>query len=156
MHHLIGKAEQKQLLRFCQPHSPRAQVKQLLRIELSYGGTVTALHVIGVNFELRLGVRVRRFAQQQRATSLLRDGLLRALAHKHATAKINRSVTRSHLLKQLGAAAICHAVLHKKICAVPLRERGCAEGKNVALCVFALQIHVQVLHHLIAAQREVK
>ena len=58
----------------------RAQVEHRVLVELTDRRPVRALHVVGEDLELRLGVDLRLVAQEQRPVGLLGVGLLRVLA----------------------------------------------------------------------------
>ena len=58
----------------------RAQVEQRLLVELADRRAVRALHVVGVDLQLRLGVDLRVVGEQQVMVGLLGVGLLRVLA----------------------------------------------------------------------------
>jgi hypothetical protein len=57
----------------------RPQVEQRVLVELPDRRPVRALHVVGEDLELRLGVDRRVVGEQQRLVRLLRVGLLRVL-----------------------------------------------------------------------------
>ena len=66
-----------------------AQVEHLLRVQFANGRAVAALHIVGEDFEFRLGIDLRVRRQQQRLVHLVAVGLLRIRAHldlalKHA------------------------------------------------------------------------
>ena len=54
--YFTGKSETQHFSRCGFINTTRTQIKDLLRVQLSDGGTVTALDIIGVNFQLGLGV----------------------------------------------------------------------------------------------------
>mgnify|MGYP001601567081 CR=1 FL=1 len=60
----------------------RLQVKQLRRIQLADGRAMGTLHVVGKDFELRLGIDGRVIRQQQYLVGLLGVGLLGVFANK--------------------------------------------------------------------------
>src|SRR5437762_871555 len=54
-----AKAVRQQPARLALAHAATAEIEQRARIERAYGGAVRALHVVGVDLELRLAVCVR-------------------------------------------------------------------------------------------------
>ena len=58
-----------------------AQVEDRVLIELADGRPVGALHVVGIDLELRLGVDLRLVGEQQVLVGLLGVGLLGVLVH---------------------------------------------------------------------------
>ena len=62
----------------------RAQVEHRVRVHLAHRGAVRALHVVGVDLELRLGVDHRGFREQQVLVALDGIGLLRFGPHDDA------------------------------------------------------------------------
>ena len=65
----------------------RAQIKNLLGIHLANRRAVRALHVVRINFQLRLGVHRRVIGEQQIFICLLRIRLVRAFVHVNAPVK---------------------------------------------------------------------
>ena len=69
------------MLRAASTSMPRAlQVEHRVLVELPDRRAVRALHVVGEDLQLRLGVDLRVVGQEQRLVGLLRVGLLRVLA----------------------------------------------------------------------------
>ena len=69
----------------------RAQIEQLRFVELPDGGAVSAFHIVGVNFQFRLGVDFRIPRQQQIVVGLEGIGLLRAGMHDHLAVEYARA-----------------------------------------------------------------
>src|SRR6185369_12869122 len=67
--------------------SARLQVEQLFLVDLSDRRAVRALHIVGVNLQLRLRVDARLLRQQQVLVRLHRIGLLCALTHEDLAVK---------------------------------------------------------------------
>ena len=67
--------------------SARAHIKNLLRIHLPHRGSMSALHVVSINFQLRLGVDRGVIGEQQILVGLLGIRLVRALMSVDAPGK---------------------------------------------------------------------
>src|SRR5262249_27657710 len=80
----VGEGKQQQAARLSLRHSAGTQVEQRVFVDLPDGGAVSALDVVGVDFQLRLGVDLRLVAQQQVAVGLLGVGLLCSLMDNDA------------------------------------------------------------------------
>src|SRR5713226_4213113 len=74
---LAGEGEEQELARGHLVDSTRTQVEQGVPLNLADGGPVRALHVVGVDLQLRLGVDLRVVGKQQVAVGLLGVGFLR-------------------------------------------------------------------------------
>ena len=77
--HLASKRVNQHVARIFRVDAARAQVEHRVFVELADRRAVRALHVVGEDLELRLGVDLRVVGEQQRLVGLLRVGLLRVL-----------------------------------------------------------------------------
>src|SRR5207302_3624143 len=98
-----GKRRQRARRRLVQP--TRSQVADLRGVELADGGAMTALDVVGVNFQLRLGIDFGAVRQQQVAVGLLRVGPLRVGMHDQLAVEHRARSTVQYTLVELAAGA---------------------------------------------------
>src|SRR5262249_49858019 len=80
-----GKCEKQQVARCNFVDAARTQIEEGIFFDLSNRGSVSALDVVGENFELGLGVDLRVVREQQVAIGLLGVGLLCFAADNDAT-----------------------------------------------------------------------
>ena len=79
LEHLAGERVDQHVARLGVGQAAGAQIEDRVVVELADRRAVRALHVVGEDLELRLGVDGRAVGQQQRAVGLLGVGLLRVL-----------------------------------------------------------------------------
>ena len=84
---LAGEGIEQQLARGHLVDAARTQIEQRVLLDLADGRAVRALHVVGVDLQLRLGVDLRVIGEQQVAVGLLGVGLLRVFVHDDAAVK---------------------------------------------------------------------
>src|SRR5260370_541268 len=82
-----------------------AQIEQRRLVEIADAGAVAALDVVGVDFELGLGVYDRPLADDQIAAQLVCVDLLRPLAHDDAALERAMRAPGSDALDQLACLA---------------------------------------------------
>ena len=104
---LAGKGVEQQVARRGLVDAARAQVEELLLLDLADGGAVRAFHVVGVNLELRLGVDARVVGEQQVAVGLLGVGLLRVLVHDDAAVEYAARMSRRECRCRTGGCEHC-------------------------------------------------
>src|ERR1039458_1758981 len=95
--------------------SARAQVEELLFFNLAYGGAMRALDVVGVDFELRLGVDARIITEEQIAVGLLGVGLLRVLVTYDAAVEDAARAIIENAVVKLAARTLRLRVLHQHV-----------------------------------------
>src|SRR5262249_48229265 len=89
-----------------QANATRAQIEQSLIGKLADGGSVRALDVVGVDFELRLGVDLGIVRQEQCFVGLLGIGLLSVLRHANLAVEYASGLPIKHALVELVARAM--------------------------------------------------
>src|SRR5207248_758861 len=65
VHHLAGEGVGEQAPRRLAPEAARPQVEERVLVELTDGGAVRALHVVGEDLQLRLGIDDRALGNDQ-------------------------------------------------------------------------------------------
>lgn len=113
-HDLISKAAKQQATSLGHRDATCLHIKQLLGIHIADGGTMAALHVVGQDFQLGLGIDLRPVGQQQGATQLLRVGLLRQRRNTDAALEYRMAMIVNHVLEQLVAAAVGHGMVQEQ------------------------------------------
>ena len=82
---LAGKRMDQHPSRRVLANAAGAQIKNALIVQLANGRAMRALHVVGVNFKLRLGVGAGVVGEQEIFVRLLRVGFLRDGMNVNAT-----------------------------------------------------------------------
>src|SRR6202522_439407 len=103
---LVGKRQQQQLACRGLVDAARAQIKQSVLLNLTNGRTMRTLHVVGINFQLRLGVDLRIVGEQQITICLLGISLLRVLVDNDAPVKNAVRMTVEDAAIKLPALAV--------------------------------------------------
>ena len=83
-----------------------AQIEKRVFLDLADGRAVRAFHVVGVDFELRLGVDLRLIGKQQVAIGLLGVGFLRVLVDDDAAMENAVRTAVENAVVELAAAAV--------------------------------------------------
>ncbi len=83
-----------------------AQIEQSILRHLADGGAVSAFHVVGVDFQLRLGIKLRVVRQQQIAIGLLGVGFLSVFVDDDAAVKYAVRVPIENAVIKLAASAM--------------------------------------------------
>ena len=113
-----------------------------------------ALHVVGINFQLRLGVDLRIVGQQQVAIGLLGIGLLRVLVHHDAAVEHAMRVVVENAVVKLPAGTMRAGVLHQHVIIEMLPAGADKEPINQALAAFAGEHRMHIVAHECAAQQQ--
>ena len=113
--HIVREGMHQQLPGQSLSDAARAQIKQLRFVELADGRAVVALDVVGVNFELRLGVDFRIFGQQQVVVGLVGIGLLRARMHDDLAVEHRVGLTVHHSAIVFPAGAVGLAMINERV-----------------------------------------
>src|SRR4029077_12241092 len=87
-----GEAVGEEALRRLRRESPASQIEERVGIQGAAGGAMGALHVVGVNLELRLAVGARVTREEQVVVGLLGVGPLCAGAYDDAAVEHAASV----------------------------------------------------------------
>ena len=101
-----------QRLGFGVRNAARLEIEQQVLVEIARGRAVAALHVVGVDFELRLVVGLGVFRQQQRVRRHLGVGLLRVRPHDDLALEHAAALVVEHGLEHFAALAVRHRVIH--------------------------------------------
>ena len=151
---LAGEGEEQELARGHLVDAAGAQVEQRVLLDLADGGAVRALHVVGVDLQLRLGVDLRVVGKQQVAVGLLGVGLLRVLVHDDAAVKDAVRLAIENPVVELPAAAVRAGMLHQHVVVQVLAAIADEETVDQALSPFACQHRVHVVAHQRPAQQQ--
>ena len=76
---------------------------------------MAALHVVGVDFQLRLGVHAGFAGGAEVAVGLLRVGVLRAGTHQDEPGESARGLVVEHVLEELVRRAAGHGVVNARV-----------------------------------------
>ena len=87
-------------------YSSRTHVEKGVRVELAGRCAVAALHVVGIDFELRLGIDVGLLGGAEVAVGLYGRGLLGALPHENAAVEDPRGRVFEYIFEELVAGAV--------------------------------------------------
>src|SRR5215210_3624542 len=80
---LSGESRYEERPRLGQGNAARAQIEEMILLEVAGGGAVAADDIIGVNLELGLGIELGGGGEQESVARLLAVGLLRAALDHH-------------------------------------------------------------------------
>ena len=94
VHHLGGKGVGEQALGRGRGKAAAPRIERAHVVQPAHRGAVGALHVVGEDLQLRLGVHPRPVAQQQVAVGLLGVGLLRLGRHEDLAVEHRRATGR--------------------------------------------------------------
>ena len=133
----------------------RAQVEQLLLGELAHRRAVRALHVVGEDLELRLGVDRRIVREQQHLVGLLRVGLLRVEPHEDLAVEHALAAIVEDALVELVALAVRLGVIDGRVVVHQPIAVDQVEPVHRAVDAFAVEHRVDVVAHQPAAERDV-
>ncbi len=150
---LAGESHQQQLSRGDFINATRAQIKQRILFNLADGRAVRALHVVGVNFELRLGVDLRVVGEQQVAIGLLGVGLLRVFVDDDASVKNAVGMIVENAVVELTAAAVRAGVLDQHVVIEMLAAVADEQAIDQALSAFTGQHRMHVVAHQSSAEK---
>ena len=112
LHRLADEGLDQKRLRLLRRDAARLEVEQQILVERARGRAVTALHVVGKNFELRLVVGLCLVREQQRVGRHLGIGLLRVRPHGDLALEDVAGFLVEHRFEHLAAGAVRHGVVH--------------------------------------------
>ena len=116
----------------------RAQIEQGVFVELAYGGSVRTLDVVGVDFELGLGVDLRRRREQEILIGLVGVGFLRGLVNVDLAAEDAGGPPAEDALVELVALAVGLGVFDEGVVIDVLRPVRDVEAVESGVNAFAL------------------
>src|SRR6185312_5374601 len=93
----------------------RAQVKEGIVLYLANGCAVRALHIVSINFKLRLGINLRVIGKQQVAVGLLGVRLLGVFVNDDPAMENAVSLPVQNPVVKLAAVAVRTGVLHEHV-----------------------------------------
>ena len=131
-----------------------AQVEDRLVVELADRRAVRALHVVGEDLELRLGVDRRAVGQEQRAVRLLGVGLLRVLPDDDLAVEHRARRAAQDALVDLVAAAVRLRVVDRRVVVDQPVAVGEIEAVERAVAAFTVEEGGRVVADELAAERE--
>ena len=136
---LAGECKQQELSRRSFVDAARAKIEKRVLFHLTDGGAVRALYVVGVNFQLRLGVDLSFARKQQIAICLLRVGLLRVFVDDDATMKHAVRASAKNAIVKLAAAAVRLRVLDQHVVVQMLAAGSGEQAVDQAIAAFAVE-----------------
>lgn len=95
---LAHKGTHEELAGFGMADAALLHVEEGILVELTYGGSVATLHIVGIDLELRLGVHTGLTGETEVAVGLLGVGVLSAFAHEHLAGKGTGGLIVEHIL----------------------------------------------------------
>ena len=114
-------------------------IEECILVELTYGGAVAALYIVGLYFELWLGVYVCALCQAEVAVGLVRNSLLCILADEHFTGKYTFCTVVENVFVELVACAVSYLVVDEGVGLYLLLLVGDCESIHVDLCAFSFE-----------------
>src|SRR5699024_2288434 len=93
----------------------RTQIEDGVFIELADCGAVRALDVVGVDLQLRLGVDLGLFRQQQRIRRLFGIGFLRVLVDDHLAVEHTAAAVAENAFEYLAAGAVLGGMIDTSV-----------------------------------------
>ena len=81
-------------------------------VKLAYRSTMTALHIIGINLQLRLGIHMRFASGAKITVRLLGTRRLRTRTYQYQTGKSTDRLVVEHILKEFVAGTVGHSVVY--------------------------------------------
>src|SRR5579863_2480790 len=151
---LASESLQQKLARRNLVDAPRLQVEQSVFFNLADGRAVGALHVVGVDFQLRLGVDLRIVGKQKITVGLLGVGLLRVLVYHDAAVENAVGMAVQDSVVELAAAAVRAGMLHVHVIVEMLMAIADKQAIDQALSTFAGQHRVHVVADQSAAEQK--
>src|SRR5229473_852432 len=111
--HLAQKTIDQHMARFLGRDAARLQIKKRDLVEVADAGAMTALDVVGIDFELGLSVNRGAGADQQIAAQLVRVGLLSVFADDDAALKRAMPAPRRDAFDQLAGLPARNAMVDR-------------------------------------------
>jgi hypothetical protein len=118
-------------------NSSRLQIEKRRLLDLTDGCSVGTLHVVGIDFELRLGIDLGIVRKQQVPVRLLGIRLLRVFVHHDATMEDSMRMSVENTVVELTAAAMRTGVLDMHVVIKMLPSMAHKETVNQALAAFS-------------------
>ena len=144
---LTGKGVQQQLPRSSLLDSARAQIEQSILIDLADRRAMGALHVIGMDLQLRLGVNSRVIGEQQIAVRLFGVGLLRVLMDNDAPVEYSMRLRIQNSVVELAAFAVRAGMLDEHVIVEVLMPAPDKKSIDQALRAVARKHRMHVVAH---------
>ena len=146
-HRLADESLDQQRLGLLLRDAAGLEIEQQILVERARGRAVAALHVVGVDFELRLVVGLGIVGQQQRVGGHAGIGLLRLPAHDDLALEYAAPAVVEHRLEQLAAGAGGRRMLGEQRQVGVLRPLEQRRAANAGHRVGALEAHEQLVAH---------
>src|SRR5437867_5637195 len=128
------------------------QVEKGILIETADGGAMVALHIVGANFQLRLGVDHRAIREQQILVGLPGVGLLRVRAHEDPAIEDPARPSVEDALVELAAGTVWPGVVDARVVVHMLSAGSKVEAVEHALRSLSIQHRVDIVADGSAAQ----
>ena len=87
-------------------------IEQGAFIELAYRSAMTALHIIGINLQLGLGIHMRFASGAKITVRLLGTRMLRTRAYQYQTCKSTDRLVVEHILKEFVTGTVRHCMVY--------------------------------------------
>src|SRR5258708_29679767 len=134
--------------------SARAGIEGRFCFEFADGRAVRALHVVGVDFKLRLGVNLCVVREQQVAVGLLGISLLCVLVDNDSSVKYAVRFVGQNAVVKLAAAAMRAGMLHEHVVVQMLASGSDEEAVDQALATFACKNWMNIVTHNRSTQQD--
>ena len=112
---IVGKREHQQHASFGLGNTARPHIKQGILVELTDRGSMTTLHVVCINFELRFRVHFSERRCTQILITLIGFGFLRPMSNQYAPAERTSRRIIQHLFEQLITLAKRNGIIYMRI-----------------------------------------
>ena len=149
---IVRKGHHEQHTGFGLGNTARAHVEKCVTIELSHCGTVAAFYIIGIYFELRLGIDVRFFGGTEVAVGLYGRGLLRTLTHENPSVENTRCGVFEHIFEEFVACAVGRFVVDKGKVVDQLPLVGYGHAIEMCLGMFSGQSDIVIVAGIAVVQ----
>src|SRR6185503_16811241 len=112
---LVGERMDEHAARLVGPDAARAEEEEGVVVEPADGRAVAALHVVGEDLELRLGVDDRVAREEEILVDLSGVALLRLRAYEHLAVEDGARAPVEHSLVELAARALGRAMIDRGV-----------------------------------------
>ena len=148
-----GKSTQQKISRQYFVDSARAQIEECFLIDLPDGCAVGALHIVGVDLQLGLGINLRVIGEEQVAVGLLGIGFLRIFVNDDSAVKNTVRVVIEDAVIELAAIAVRAGMLDQHVIVYMLMAAAEEETVDQAFAAFSGEHRMHVVAHQRTAQR---
>ena len=143
--HLIDKGELKEQFGFLLADATLSHIEQCGVVELSYGRTMRAFHVISIYLEHRLGVHSGSLGVAKVLVYLFADSLLRSVTHEYTTCERSRRLVVEYILVEFVTRTVAHLMVDERVVIDVLCLVGYHAAVAPALGTLTPQHHVETV-----------